>query len=155
MSVAYTEQQVRDRIKDVTRRANWWEDRNGRRLVLPGQRLTLARKVMGRKKGEPIVRVAEVEVVDVRREPLSWLTDPDIPAMYQGPDGQPRWTTYGVSEVAREGFPDMDPAEFIRRYFTEAQGIPADATVTRIEWRYVEPHEEQLALYLAHPAVAP
>ncbi|MEV5001980.1 hypothetical protein [Nocardioides sp. LML1-1-1.1] len=151
MSVAYTEQQVRDRVKDVTRRLNWWEDRRGRRLLRPGDRLTLVRKVMGRKAGEPIVHVDDVVVLDVRREPLSWLTDPDRPALDPVTG---RWSTYGRVEVAREGFPGMDPAEFVDRYFVRAQGIPVDAVVTRIQWRYLEPTDEQLALYVDHPAVA-
>lgn len=109
MSVAFTEQAVRDRIKTVTRRKGWT-------FLKPGDRLTLCRKVMGRQ-GAPLVRVAEVEVVAVSREPLSAVT---------------------AEEVAREGFPGMTPEDFIRRFFTEAQGIPADADVTRIEWRYLD-----------------
>lgn len=66
MSVAYTEDAVRERRKTVTRRKGWL-------MLKPGDRLTLVRKSMGRKKGEPLVRVAEVEVVSVRREPLMWL----------------------------------------------------------------------------------
>lgn len=123
MSVAFTEQQVRDRTKTVTRRKNWWEDKNGRRLVLPGDRLSLVRKAMGRKPGEPIVTVAEVEVVSVEREELSVLTM--SPA-------------YGDAEMAREGFPGLDPVVFIQRYFVDAQGMDPLATVTRIEWRYLD-----------------
>jgi len=123
MSVAYTEHQVRDRIKNVTRRAGWWVDKRGRRLVKPGDRLTLCRKVMGRKKGEPLERITEVEVVDVRREPLDKMLN------------QPE---YGAAEVIAEGFPDLSPAEFIDRYFVEAQGMRRTAWVTRIEWRYLD-----------------
>lgn len=74
MSVSHTEAQVVDRTKTVTRRLGWWEDKNGRRLLKPGDRLTLCRKVMGRKPGEPLVRLAEVEVVDVRRVVLLDIT---------------------------------------------------------------------------------
>lgn len=109
MSVAFTEDAVRARIKTVTRRKGWT-------FLKPGDRLTLCRKVMGRQ-GAPLVRVAEVQVVAVTREPLSAITP---------------------AEVALEGFPGMTPAEFIRRFFTDAQGIPADAEVTRVEWRYLE-----------------
>lgn len=109
MSVAFTEQAVRDRTKTVTRRKGWT-------FLKPGDRLTLCRKVMGRQ-GAPLVRVAEVEVVAVNREPLSAITP---------------------AEVEREGFPGMTPAEFIRRFFIDAQGIDADADVTRVEWRYLE-----------------
>ena len=61
MSVAFTEHAVRDRSKTVTRRLGWL-------FTKPGDRLTLCRKVMGRRKGEPLVRIAEVEIVSVRRE---------------------------------------------------------------------------------------
>ena len=39
-----------------------------------------------------------------------------------------------------EGFPGMDPAEFVDRFFVKAQGgmTPSD-DVTRIEWRYPTP----------------
>jgi hypothetical protein len=121
MSVAFTEQAVRDRTKTVTRRKGWWLDKNGKRLLVPGDRLTLCRKVMGRRRAdgtvEPLVRLAEAEVVDVRREPLLMV----------GLDG----------EVQREGFPGMSPAEFMTRFFIEAQSIQPGDIVTRIAWRYL------------------
>lgn len=123
MSVAFTEPAVLARIKTVTRRAGWWEDKNGRRIVHPGDTLTLCRKVMGRKKGEPLVRLTEVEIVNVRREGLYELI---------------RSGDYGRQEMILEGFRGMDPADFIRKYFTEAQKIHIMDDVTRIEWRYVE-----------------
>lgn len=119
MSVAFTEQAVIERRKTVTRRKGW-------RFLNPGDHLMLVRKAMGRKPGEPLVRLAEVEVVSVRREPLSLLTV----AVFGIP-------VYGVREVRLEGFPGMKPAEFVRRYFTEAQGMTEDDMVTRIEWRYL------------------
>ncbi len=116
MSVAMTTDAVIERRKTVTRRGGWWEDKTGRRIIKPGDTLTLCRKVQGRKSDEPLERLAEVEVVDVRREPLSRLTD---------------------AEVAAEGFPGMDTWEFYRRFFLVAQGIAWETEVTRIEWRYV------------------
>lgn len=110
MSVAFTEQAVRARIKTVTRRKGWT-------FLKPGDRLTLCRKVMGRRVGEPLVRIVDVEVVSVRREPLNAITTPD---------------------VAREGFPGMFPVEFVRRFFVEAQRMHVDDVVTRIEWRYLD-----------------
>lgn len=124
MSVAMTTDAVIERRKDVTRRLNWWENKNGRRLLVPGDTLTLCRKVQGRKAGEPIERLAEVEVVDVRRERLD--------AMFV--------KSYGEREVEREGFPGMTPGDFVRRYFLDAQGLYPHAEVTRIEWRYLETH---------------
>jgi hypothetical protein len=129
MSVAMTEQAVVNRTKTVTRRRGWWTNKHGRQLLAPGDRLTLCRKVMGRKKGEPLVRLTEVEAIHVRRERLDLLiTYPD----------------YGAAEVAREGFPGMDPAEFVRRFFTDAQGIQPEDHVTRIEWRYLDHVHEWL-----------
>ena len=124
MSVAFTEAAVRDRTKTVTRRKGWWEDKNGRRMVKPGDRLTLCRKVMGRKNGEPLERVAEVEVIHVQRHALSDLLAADPQEARE--------------EMRNEGVPGMDPAEFIRRYFVEAQGMDVGDFVTRIEWRYLD-----------------
>ena len=122
MSVAMTTDAVIERRKTVTRRKGWWLDKNGRRLLHVGDTLTLCRKVQGRKPGEPIERLAEVEVVGVSREVLGRIVwEPE----------------YGRGEVAAEGFPDMEPFEFYDRYFVSAQGIGIVEEVTRIEWRYV------------------
>jgi hypothetical protein len=108
MSVALTEQAVRDRRKTVTRRLGWT-------FLKPGDRLTLCRKVMGRKPGEPLVRICEVEVVSVRRVPLYLINR---------------------AEVVREGFPLMEPEQFIE-FFCEHMNCKPDTEVTRIEWRYL------------------
>ncbi len=126
MSVSMTEQAVLDRIKRVTRRKGWWKDKNERRLVVPGDRLMLCRKVMGRKKDEPLVRLVEVEVLAIRREPLALLA---------------RDTEYARAEVAMEGFPGMHPPDFVDKFFVQAQGMTYLDQVTRIEWRYLEARE--------------
>lgn len=116
MSVAFTEQAVRDRTKTVTRRKGWL-------FAKPGDRITLCRKVMGRKPGEPLERIVDVEVVSVRREPLdAILLD----------------TEYGYTEVEREGFKGMGRWSFVSKFFLEAQGMSPDDLVTRIEWRYLD-----------------
>lgn len=95
MSVSMTEQAVIDRRKTVTRRKGWWLDKRGRRLLNPGDRLTLCRKVMGRKHGEPLVRLAEVGVISVRREPLGYV-------LLKHPPTAPRGELdYGASEMVR------------------------------------------------------
>lgn len=115
MSVAMTADAVIERRKTVTRRKGWT-------FLKPGDTLTLCRKVQGRKPGEPLERLAEVEVLQVDREHLSNVTT---------------FRDYGVAEVEREGFPGMDPARFILDYFVTAQGMDPDDLVTRIEWRYL------------------
>ncbi|OBC14101.1 hypothetical protein A5784_30725 [Mycobacterium sp. 852013-50091_SCH5140682] len=71
---------------------------------------------MGRRKGEPLVRITDVEVVSVRREQLDTIT---------------------ADDCAREGFPHMTPAEFVRFFCDSHKGCRPESTVTRIEWRYV------------------
>ena len=116
MSVAMTTDAVIERRKTVTRRKGWV-------FLKSGDTLTLCRKVQGRKPGEPLERLAEVEVLHVDREHLSNVTFfPD----------------YGEAEMEREGFPGLDPAEFIQRYFVDAQGFDPDDLVTRIQWRYLD-----------------
>lgn len=121
LSVALTEPQVRDRSKTVTRRMGWWKDRHGRRILHVGDRLTLVRKAQGRRNGEPVMRLAEVQVVDVRREPLNTVTQ---------------------DEVIREGFPGMTLAEFVA-FFCEHMRCAPTAEVTRIEWTYLDEAEGQ------------
>lgn len=116
LSVALTEPQVVAREKTVTRRLGWWTDKNRRRLLHVGDRLTLVRKAMGRKTGEPVVRLAEVEVVDVRREPLNAITPGD---------------------VIREGFPGWTMRDFIS-FFCDHMRCQPDTEVTRIQWRYLD-----------------
>ncbi|WP_236949366.1 hypothetical protein [Mycolicibacterium goodii] len=110
MSVMLTESQVVARTKDVTRRMGWF-------FLNPGDRLTLCRKAMGRKRGEPLVRLVDVEVVSVRREPLDSIT---------------------AEDVVREGFPGMTPREFVAFFCSSHKGCRPDSVVTRIEWRYLE-----------------
>lgn len=109
MSVALTEDAVVARTKTVTRRLGW-------RDLKPGTRLTLCRKVMGRKAGEPLVRLAEVEVVTASRERLDVI---------------------GPADVELEGFPGWTPARFVAMFCANMRCAP-DTVVTRIEWRYLD-----------------
>jgi hypothetical protein len=82
-----------------------------------GDQLTLCRKVMGRRRGEPLVRIAAVEVKSVRREALDAIT---------------------AADVVAEGFPKMTPAEFVTFFCRTHRGVTPAAVVTRIEWRYID-----------------
>jgi hypothetical protein len=66
--------------------------------------------------GEPLDRIAEVEVVSVRREPLNAITQ---------------------SDVAAEGFGQMTPAEFVTFFCASHRGCQPGTEVTRVEWRYL------------------
>jgi hypothetical protein len=119
-SFIYTEQQVINETKDVTRRMNWLWAR-------PGMRIQACQKCQGRKKGEPLVKLKVIEIVDVRREPLNALTRTDI--VYYSPEAAKR-------EVVREGFPDMTPEEFVKMFCSHMKCDPNDF-VTRVEFKYV------------------
>lgn len=110
MSVALTEQAVQARTKTVTRRAGWL-------MLKAGDRLTLCRKVMGRRAGEPLVRLVDVEVVSVRRERLDAIT---------------------AEETTLEGLGHMTPAEFVEFFVSTHKGTAPESDITRIEWRYLE-----------------
>jgi hypothetical protein len=97
--MSFTERAVVERRKTVTRRKGW-------QFLKPGDRLTLCRKVQGRahKDGEgrwftePLVKLAEVEVISVRRERLNVL----------------RERADCAAELAREGFDSIDANELMR-----------------------------------------
>jgi len=110
MSVSLTEDAVRERTKTVTRRMSWFD-------LVPGTRLTLCRKVMGRRKGEPLVRIVDVEVISVRRERLDAITAEDVEA---------------------EGFAGWTTDRFIEFFCAHQKKTAPDSTVTRIEWKYLD-----------------
>lgn len=119
ISASLTTDQVRNRTKTVTRRLGW-------RNLKPGDRLTVCTKVMGRhrKDGtvEPLERLAEVEVVSARREPLDLLiSHPE----------------YAACETTAEGFPHMTGLDFVA-FFCEHMQCDPSIMVTRIEWRYLD-----------------
>lgn len=123
MSVSLTEQAVLERRKRVTRRAGWT-------MLRPGDHLTLCRKVMGRRKGEPLVRIVDVEVVSVRRELLSAITDEDVALEGFTPDDLAAHTDPG----------DHGPGALARafcRFFVKHMGGSLDQEVTRVEWAYL------------------
>lgn len=124
MSVALTEAAVRERRKTVTRRLGW-------KFLKTGDRLTLCRKVMGRRKDEPLVRIAEVEVVSVRREELWHITDEDIVLEAVDPD------------LFEETYVDTGQPSTVAwvDWFCEHMHVMPYALVTRIEWRYLDTPE--------------
>jgi hypothetical protein len=115
ISFSMTEPQFLARSKTVTRRLGW-------EYLRPGDRLMGCRKCMGRKPGEPLVRLGAIQVVAVNRELLGRLVS--SPA-------------YGRREVIAEGFPDMTPAEFVAFFIAAHRGTAARTIVTRIRFEYL------------------
>lgn len=126
MSVSHTEAAVVARTKTVTRRLGW-------RFLRVGDRLTLCRKVQGRRNGEPLVRLAEVEIVSVRREPLVAMTDADVAR--EGVPIVDRWGGQRFDEVYLDT--DLPTATSWISWFAGEMGVRPYDDVTRIEWRYL------------------
>lgn len=146
MSVALTEEAVLLRLKTETRRLGW-------SFLKPGDHLTLCRKVMGRKRPdgsvEPLLRLADVRVVEVRQESLDHITDDAVDREGFGP-----WQAIGRDDAAavydspalgwwppgtvppQAGYHGPASERFID-FFTEAMNCPRDQQVTVIRWEYL------------------
>ena len=126
MSVSMTLPAVQNRTKTVTRRhVDTWT------ALRPGDRLTLIEKGMGLPKGANQVVVAEVEVVNVRVEPLG-LVDTDECAAEGCPGDDPGlWRCWWAGEHGY-GIPaGMDDPADVLAYVDTIE-------VRRIEWRYLD-----------------
>ncbi len=110
MAFSKTIPQMRRREKDVTRRSGWWDVENDEPRVQPGDMLIAIEKGMGLQRGDTQTVICPIEVVSIRREPLSAIDDEDL---------------------VREGFPGMSREDFFIRF----GGSPGDV-ITRIEFTY-------------------
>lgn len=83
---------------------------------------------MGLKFGEKIdVIKAPIRVVSLKREPLSALLADE---------------QYGLSECAKEGFPNLTVEQFIQMFCESHKGCTPDTPLTRIEFSYeVNPND--------------
>lgn len=114
ISFAFTRAQFRAMTKSVTRRRGWWN-------LEEGEHLMGVEKSQGLKKGERVVKLGAIRVVDVRTEKLSRIElEPE----------------YGRQEMIREGFPGLHPAEFVYRFCLSHKCKPWDE-VNRIEYSYL------------------
>lgn len=115
ISFALTTPQFRRRAKDITRRIGWKD-------LKPGDKLMGCEKCMGRKPGEPLVRLGAIEVLTVRFERL---------------DRMIALPSYGLRECTREGFPGMTPLQFVEMFCASHKGCTLATVVTRIGFLYL------------------
>lgn len=115
ISFMLTTAQVIARQKYVTRRLGWENAK-------VGEQLQGCEKCQGRRHGEPLIRLAIVEIKSVRREKLRRMTDEPV---------------YGKKECVLEGFPAMSPAEFVTMFCEAHAKCTPETEITRIEFRYV------------------
>jgi len=110
ISFSMTTQQVRDRIKFVTRRTGW------KRLKV-GQVLDACEKCQGLKKGEHVVKICKIVVREVTSEPVSAIRN-------------------YPNDCELEGFPELSPLDFVQM-FCEHNRIEPDEIIRRIRFDYL------------------
>lgn len=108
MSFAITTDQIRKKIKTVTRRNGWW-------FLKPGEVVNAVEKGMGLKKGEKIKRICQIRIISTKTEPLNAITEDD---------------------VRREGFIDWTVRDFVDMYAAHNNCMEFDE-VNRIEFEYI------------------
>jgi hypothetical protein len=128
MSVSHTTQAVIERRKTVTRRLGW-------KFLKPGDRLTLCRKVQGRRRRdgtvEPLERLAEVEIANIAIMPLdlSFISYP----------GDIEREGVSVEEWDRYRYDPWAPLDLAWiKWFAATMGCEPATQITRIEWRYLD-----------------
>jgi hypothetical protein len=110
MSFALTKDQILEQTKTVTRRLGWDS-------LKPGDMIQPVEKCMGLKKGQKRKKIGcPIRITSFNKERLQ-----DI-------------SRY---EVEKEGFPDLNPQEFIS-FFCKAMRCSPDTVVNRIEFEYVD-----------------
>lgn len=101
----------------MTRRKGW-------AFLKPGDRFCAIVKGQGLKAGEKVKRLAILECVSNRPEPLESIVDWPSRCDLSG-----RW------EVEREGFPEMSEEDFVAMF---RRSIGPIETVNRIEFKEIE-----------------
>jgi hypothetical protein len=114
MSFAMTTQQVIDENKTVTRRFGWW-------FLKVGDIVNACEKCMGLKKGEKVNKLKQIRVTGIRYEPLNMMV---------------RDRRYGEKECKLEGFPYMEPDDFVQMLVDNYKCDPSKL-VNRIEFEYL------------------
>ena len=114
MSFMLTTEQIRNRTKTVTRRRGWW-------FLVVNEKLNAVEKGQGLKKGEKIQRINLIKTVSARPETINTMSiDP----------------VYGKKECKLEGFPNMEPDEFVEMFCDMNKCLPK-RIINRIEFEYI------------------
>lgn len=117
MSFALTTSQAYTQVKTVTRRMGW-------ATAKPGQLIQQVEKGMGLKAGETIKRIHVIKLEDNMKEQLSVLT---------------KYPQYGMTELIREGFPNLTPGQFVEMFCDTHKGCTPETAVNRLSFVYTTP----------------
>jgi|SRR3990172_2283919 len=111
MSFSMTTEQVRNQTKTVTRRFGWY-------FAKPRDLIQPVEKAMGLKRGEKQKLIGgPIRIISAQAEPLNTITK---------------------IECRSEGFPEMQPAEFIEMFCRTHKPCRPDSIVVRIEFEYLD-----------------
>jgi hypothetical protein len=111
MSFMLTTEQFKNRTKLVTRRLGW-------KNLKPGDLVMGCEKCQGIPKGGKVNQLHPISIVSNRSEPLSLMTSD---------------YSYGKTECIDEGFPDLEPSEFVEM-FCRHNGCSPHTIVQRIRF---------------------
>ena len=89
---------------------------------MSGEVLQAVEKAQGLRKGEKMVKLGLIRVVDIRREPLLLLLDDP---------------GYGRDEMILEGFPGRDPEDFVKFFLAGHDHDYTEEDITRIQFEYL------------------
>jgi len=124
ISFSITLQAFHDGTKDVTRRYPSWKN------LKPGDHLMAVEKAQGLKKGEHVVKISEIVIVNCAPEQLRCIEY----SSYRDDDTKPG----GIrKETLREGFPLMTPESFVKMFCKFNKCTP-ETIVNRIVFRRVQ-----------------
>ena len=104
-----TTPQMRARTKTVTRRLGWW-------FLTSGDLVMAVEKSRGRRKGEQMVRIAPIRIVNTRAESLKKID---------------------AEDVRREGFAQMSRGDFVDHFCATHRGCIPETKVNRIAFEFV------------------
>lgn len=129
ISFSATTEKFRQHRKHVTRRLGWLN-------LNPGDHLMGCEKVQGIKKGG-LVRMGEIEILEVNREPLNEITRFSCRVIPEKIMKYYALTPYLPSECTVEGFPELSSVVFVRMFCEMNKGCTPDTEITRILFDYV------------------
>ena len=135
ISFSATTDQVRQHRKHVTRRV----DKSLRLSKLkPGTILLGIEKGQGIKKGEHVVKLDRIEILEVNRELVSEIVRSPFRVLPKEIINQYLLSPYLLSEMTLEGFPNQTSFEFVKTFCRINPKCTPDTEITRVLFDYVE-----------------
>jgi len=125
MSFRLTTGPFLDFSKDVTRRLGWAN-------LKPGEHFMGVKQAQGLRKGEQVQRLGECVCLSNEPEEIRCIEY----SPYRIPAGMETWPASIRSEVYREGFPKLTPAQFVEMFCREMK-CNRKTVVNRIEFARV------------------